>query len=167
MIKKALLLVLICAPLSIFAQQKFGYFNSTDIIPQMPEYTKAQTEVQTMQKQYEDDIKRLQAEGEKKYNEFVAQADSLPENIRQRRQQELQELGDRIQQTMQDNQQALQKASGEKMQAITTKVLNAVEEIGKAGNYVYIMDESAGIPYISKTLCTDITKELKAKLGLK
>ncbi len=167
MIKRLLLLVLLCAPLSLLAQQKFGYFSSQAIIPTMPEYTKAQSEVQTMQKQYEDDLKRMQAEFQKKLTEYQAQADSLPENIRTRREQELKELDERLGQTYQDNQQALQKASSEKMQAITKKVLDAVAEIGKADGYIYIMDEGAGIPYISKTLCTDITPKLKAKLGLK
>ena len=31
--------------------------------------------------------------------------------------------------------------------------------------YVYIMDVSAGIPYISTTLSTDVTAEVKAELN--
>jgi outer membrane protein len=73
----------------------------------------------------------------------------------------------KIQQSYQDNQQALAKEQSEKMQAITTKVLNAIKEVGSAGGYVYIMDLSGGIPYISTTLSTDVTAQVKAKLGLK
>ena len=36
----------------------------------------------------------------------------------------------------------------------------------KAGGYVYIMDLTAGIPYISTQLSKDVTAEIKAKLGL-
>ena len=39
--------------------------------------------------------------------------------------------------------------------------------MGQEGGYVYIMDISAGIPYISTTLSTDVTAEIKQKLGLK
>ena len=53
------------------------------------------------------------------------------------------------------------------MQAITTKVVDAIKQVGQAGNYVYIMDIQGGIPYISTTLSTDVTAEVKAKLGLK
>ena len=53
------------------------------------------------------------------------------------------------------------------MQAITAKVLEAIKAVGQAGNYVYIMDLAAGIPYISTTLSTDVTADVKAKLGLK
>ena len=67
---------------------------------------------------------------------------------------------------MQDNQQAFQKAQAEKLQTITEKVLAAVKKIGEAGGYVYIMDTTTGIPYISTTLSTDITPELKKALGI-
>ena len=61
MLKKIALLLLMIAPLSVFAQ-KFGHFKSMDIIPVMPEWSKAQTDIQTMQKQYEDEIKRASEE---------------------------------------------------------------------------------------------------------
>ena len=63
--------------------------------------------------------------------------------------------------------QELAKARTEKMQAIQTKVLAAIKEVGNAGQYVYVMDISSGIPYISETLSTDVTAMVKTKLGLK
>jgi outer membrane protein len=45
-------------------------------------------------------------------------------------------------------------------------VLDAIKQVGTAGNYVYIMDLTSGIPYISTTLSTDVTAEVKKKLGL-
>ena len=53
------------------------------------------------------------------------------------------------------------------MQAITSKVLEAIKGIGQEGGYIYIMEMGAGIPYISTTLSTDLTAQVKAKLGLK
>ena len=53
------------------------------------------------------------------------------------------------------------------MAPIQQKVLNAIKEIGEAGGYVYIMDTTSGIPFISNTLSTDISAELKSKLGMK
>ena len=43
--------------MTVFAQ-KFGHIKTPAIITIMPEYAKAQTDIQTMQKQYEDEIKR-------------------------------------------------------------------------------------------------------------
>ena len=76
------------------------------------------------------------------------------------------DLNNRLQTTFNDNQQTLQKASNDKMQAIADKVKAAVKAIGEAGGYVYIMDVTSGIPFISSTLSKDITAELKTKLGI-
>lgn len=43
--------------MSVFAQ-KFGHIKSADVLTVMPEFTKAQTDIQAMQKQYEDEMKR-------------------------------------------------------------------------------------------------------------
>ena len=164
--KKLLLLLFIVAHLSAMAQ-KFGHVNAQDIIQVMPEYTKAKGEIDALQQQYEADLKSMQDEFTKKVNDYETNAKTLPENIRQRREQELTEMQQKIQQSYQDNQQALGRASQEKMQAITTKVIDAIKAVGQEGGYVYIMDIAGGVPYISTTLSTDVTAQVKAKLGLK
>ena len=45
--------------------------------------------------------------------------------------------------------------------------VNAIQAVGKAGNYVYIMDVTSGIPYISQTLSEDVTAKVKAELAKK
>ncbi|MBR6826606.1 MAG: OmpH family outer membrane protein, partial [Prevotella sp.] len=138
-----------------------------EIIQAMPEYNTAKTEIDKLQAQYEADLKSMQDELQKKADAFDKEQATLPDNIKQRRQTELQEMYQKIQQSYQDNQQALQKASSEKMQAITAKVLEAIKAVGQTGGYVYIMEMGAGIPYISTTLSTDVTAQVKTKLGIK
>ena len=137
---KKIIICAICAfcGLTANAQAKFGHVNTQEIIQAMPEYTAAKNDI-----------------------------DKLTDNIKQRRQTELQEMYQKIQQSYQDNQQALQKASQEKMQAITAKVLDAIKAVGQAGEFVMINEINAGIPYISTTLSTDVTAQVKTKLGLK
>ena len=147
--------------------QKFGHVNSQEIIQAMPEFTKARTDIETLTKQYEADLKSMQEELQKKSEAYEKEQATLPANIKQRRETELQDMYAKIQQSYQDNQQALAKEQSEKMQAITTKVLDAIKAVGDAGGYVYIMDLTGGIPYISSTLSTDVTSQVKAKLGLK
>lgn len=165
--KKFLLMAVLIAPLTAFAQ-KFGHFNSGDIVQAMPEYAAAQTELKNTQAQFEQELQRMQDEFQKKLADYEKEFENLLPNVKQRREAELEELQKRIQQNFQDNQQALQKLSQEKMEAITKKVTDALKLVGDAGGYVYIMDISNGtVPYINITLSTDITAELKAKLGLK
>ena len=166
---KKLIICAICAicGLTTANAQKFGHVNTQEIIQAMPEFTAARSDIEKLTQQYEADLKSMQDELQKKGEAFEKEQATLPENIKQRRNQELQDLYQRIQQTYQDNQQALAKAQQEKMQAITTKVVDAIKTVGQEGGYVYIMDMSAGIPYISTTLSTDVTAQVKAKLGLK
>jgi outer membrane protein len=157
----------ICGFTAANAQAKFGHVNTQEIIQAMPEYTTAKAEIDKLTSQYEADLKAMQDELQKKADAFDKEQATLPENIKQRRQTELQEMYQKIQQSYQDNQQALQKASSEKMQAITAKVLDAIKAVGQAGDFVIINEINAGIPYISTTLSTDVTAQVKTKLGLK
>jgi outer membrane protein len=164
--KKFVIAILMIAPLSMNAQ-KFAHFNSADIISNMKEYVTATEEIQAMAKQYEDDMKLMQEELQKKGDEYQKEQANLLENVRQRREQELQDLYQRLQQSYQDNQQALEKARMEKMGAINEKVMAAVKKIGEAGGYIYVVDLNTGaIPFVNSQLSTDVTDLIKKEVGI-
>jgi outer membrane protein len=166
---KKLIICAICALCGFTtanAQQKFGHVNSQEIIQAMPEFSKARTEIEALTKQYEADLKSMYEELQKKGDAYEKEQATLPANIKERREKELAEMQQKIQQNYQDNQQALAQAQQKKMNAITTKVLDAIKAVGQAGNYIYIMDMGSGVPYISTTLSTDVTAEVKKKLGI-
>jgi outer membrane protein len=156
----------ICGFTTANAQGKFGHVNTQEIIQAMPEYEKAMNEVETLQQQYEADLKSMQDELQKKGEAFDKEQATLPDNIKQRRQQELQDMYAKIQQSFQDNQKALQKAYQEKTQAIQAKVLEAIKSVGQAEGYVYIV-ENGTLPFVNSNLSSDVTAKVKSKLGLK
>ena len=166
---KKLILCALCAicGLTANAQAKFGHVKTQEIIQAMPEYNAARTEIENTTNQYDKYLKEMQEELQKKADAFDQEAATLPENIKQRRQQDLQEMYQKIQQTYQDNQQELAKLQQEKMQSITNKVLEAIKKVGEEGQYVYIMEMGAGIPFINTNLSDDVTAKVKANLGLK
>ena len=77
--------------------QKFGHVNSQEIIQAMPEFTAANAELEKLSQQYETELKQMQEELQKKAEQFEKEEATLPENIKQRRNQELQDLYQRIQ----------------------------------------------------------------------
>ncbi|MBO7418384.1 MAG: OmpH family outer membrane protein [Bacteroidaceae bacterium] len=169
MLKKIVLAVaLIALPaLGAMAQQKFAHMNAQAVIVEMAEYKKAVTDIEAMQKNYQEELQRTQEEFNKKYQEYVAQADSLPRNIAERRQKELQDMAQRQDQFQQEASQSLQQAQQEAMNPILEKVQKAVEEIGQAEGYIYIFDlASTSIPFVGSQ-SVDITDKVKAKLGIK
>ena len=163
--KKLIIAALFILPMTMFAQ-KFGHVNTTTLIQAMPEYTKAMEDMQKMQKELEEEFTHMQSEFQTKYEEYEKNPPTI-ESIKQRKEQELQELNNRMQQFAQNSQTDLQKAQQEKMAPILKKVQDAIKEVGAAGGYVYIMDTSSGIPFINETISTDVTSQIKTKLGIK
>ena len=166
MLKKIALLLMLILPMSVFAQ-KFGHIKTQEILIAMPEYTKAQTDIQTMQQQYDDEMKRLGEELNKKFAAYQQEQANLPKNIQERRQKELQELNERGMQMQQDAQQQLQQSWMQMLEPIAKKIDDAIKAVGQEGGYVYIFDLNATqIPFVNETLSTDVTAAVKAKLGL-
>ena len=166
MLKKIALILLLVLPMSVFAQ-KFGHVKTQEILTAMPEYTKAQTDIQTMQKQYEDEMKRVSDEFTKKYTAYQQEQANLPKNIKQTRQNELQELSERGMQMQQDSQQQLQQSWMQMLEPIAKKIDDAIKAVGQEGGYVYIFDLNATqIPFVNESLSTDVTGAVKAKLGI-
>lgn len=166
MLKKIVLMLMFIAPMSVFAQ-KFGHIKRQEIVNVMPEYTKAQTDIKTMEKQYQDEIQRAVDDLNKKYAAFQEEQANLPQNIKDRRMKELQELNEKGMQYQQDAQQQLSQAWMEMLQPIIKKVDDAIKAVGQEGGYVYIFDlDSTDIPFVNETLSTDVSAAVKSKLGL-
>ena len=151
-------MLMLCMPLATFAQ-KFGHVNAQDIMQSMPEFIKARGEVEAAAKQYDNDLKAMQDELQRKAQDYDKNASTM------KTEESLQQMYQKIQQTAQDNQQALAKLQQEKISPITNKLVEAIKAVGKTGGYVYIMDITSGIPYISDTLSKDVTAEVKAQLN--
>ena len=166
MLKKIALILLLIAPMSVFAQ-KFGHFNAQEILAVMPETQKAQTDIETLRKQYEDDIKRTEDEVNKKFAAYQQEQANLPKNIQERRQKELQDLAEKGMQYQRDTQQELERSWMEMLEPIYKKLNDAVKAVGDEGGYVYLFDISTTqIPYVNETLSTNVTAAIKAKLGI-
>lgn len=162
--KKLLVALMLILPMSVFAQ-KFGHFNLTEVAAAMPEYAAAQQEIEAKSKIYQDELQRMQDEFQAKLEDYQKNSETLPDAVKERREQELTDLQQRLQDYVNKSRQDLSQIEAQKMQEIQQKLLKAVEEVGQAGGYIYVFDV-AGIPYVSKTLSTDLTNEIKKKLGI-
>jgi len=171
MLKKIALVMLLALPMGVFAQNlKFGHINAQEIITVMPEFTKAQNDIQTLEKQLTAELQRTQEEFNKKYQEFqqAIAKDSLPPNIAERRQKELQDMMQRQEQFQQDAQQQMQKAQSDAMAPIYQKLDNAIKAVGAAEGVIYIFDLArTSIPYVNESQSINLTNKVKANLGIK
>lgn len=165
-IKKLLVIALIAAPFMVSAQSaaKFAKVNVQEIFQLMPETAAANLQLQEVSKKYEDENLKMREELDKKYNEYVSQRDSLPENIRARREQEIQEISQRISTFMEVAQRDIEQQQQSMIAPIQAKLMEAVQEISEAADYVYVMDINALV--FSGSQAEDITPIVKEKLGI-
>ncbi len=162
--KKVVLILMLCAPLSMFAQ-KFAHVDAASIMQSLPEFIKVRGELEALQKEYENDMKAMQDEIQRKAEEYDKMKSTMNATKQEETEAELNDMYQKLQQAYSDNQQAFQKAQQEKLQPINDKIMTAIKNVGKAGDYVYVMDISSGIPYISETLSTDVTDAVKAEMN--
>ena len=171
MLKKIALVMLLALPMGVFAQNlKFGHINAQEIITVMPEFTKAQNDIQTLEKQLTAELQRTQDEFNNKYQQFqqAIAKDSLPPNIAERRQKELQDMMQRQEQFQQDAQQQMAKAQNDAMAPIYQKLDNAIKAVGAAEGVIYIFDLArTSIPYVNESQSINLTSKVKANLGIK
>lgn len=164
MIKKLLLALAIILPSCAFAQAKFGVVDAQAVMELMPEFKSAQDQIATISKQYEDEYGKLTEAINTKVQEFQALAEDTPVAIRERRQQEVQELDQRIQAFQQRAQQDLARKQQELVAPIQEKLVNAIKAVGSEEGFTMIYPDGVAI-YVGNDVI-DVTPAVKTKLGL-
>ena len=159
--KKLILMLMLCAPMTMMAQ-KFGKVNTQTIMQSLPELSKVNGELEATAKQYENELKSMQEELQRQSEAYEKAKSTMNATTQQQKEQELQGLYQKIQQTYQDNQQALQKAQQEKMQPVLNKVRNAIQNVGNTGGYTYIFEEGAAV--YTGTNVEDVTSKVQSEL---
>ena len=162
--KKIIFAMLLALPMSVFAQ-KIGHVNIDAVAQGMPEYATMQTELQNLEKQFQEEMQRKQTEIQGKADAYDKEKATLSETLRTYREQELQKAVQELQQFDQTSEQEYQRVATAKQNEIMEKIMKAVEEVGAAGGYTYILPGNA-IAYIGAG-AADITDQVKAKVGAK
>lgn len=164
MIKKILLALAIVLPTCALAQGKFGVVNAQDVMNLMPETKAAEEQLAAASKTYEDEYGKLTEEINKKVQEYQALAEDTPAAIKERRQQEIQDLDQRIQAFQQKAQQDLQRQNQTLMAPIQEKLINAIKAVGAEKGFSMILPD--GVAIYTGTDVVDVTADVKTKLGL-
>lgn len=162
--KKIIFAMLLALPMTTFAQ-KIGHVDVDAIAQGMTEYTALQTEIQNLQKQFQDELQRKQNDIQAKADAYEKEKETLSETLRTYREQDIQKAIQEYRQFGETSEQELQKTYQTKMGEIQEKIMKAVQEVGAAGGFTYIIPAGA-CAYIG-TGATDITSQVKAKVGAK
>lgn len=163
--KKLIVLLFMILPLGAFAQEvKIAFVNTQEVFMAMPEVSSMEKQMADLNEKYKLELKQMQDEYQKKYSDFIAQQDSLTENIKLRRMQEIQDIQGRMDNFMQVAQQDVQKKQQELIQPVQEKLQKAIKQVGDEKGYTYIIDPAALLYTGSNAI--DATSFVRTKLGL-
>ena len=154
--KKLIVLLLMILPLGAIAQEvKIAYVKTQEVFMAMPEVSEMEKKLADLNEKYKGELKLMQDEYQKKYADFIQQQDSLTENIKLRRMQEIQDIQTRMDNFVQMGQQDVQ---------IQQKLQDAIKAVGDEKGYTYIIDPAA-LLYTGSS-AVDATPFVRTKLGL-
>ncbi len=162
--------LMMCA--TVASAQKFGRVDLAAIVPNMPEFKEAQTNLEAYGMDLQNQLEQIQVEFNQKYAEYEKNRATYTDTIRQMKESELQQLQQRFQEFQQIAQQDIQQKEAELMEPIYNKANEAVKAVAEAGGYMAIfstagdMATSAGLAYFDPAALTDITAEVKKGLGI-
>ena len=160
--KKIFLALMLLAPMAMQAQ-KIGCVDYDAVAQNLPEYAKAQGDLQALAKQKDNELQEMFTEFQRKADEYDKTKSTMNATKQQETEQSLMDLNQKIQQAYADNGQALQKKQEELLMPIQSKVAKAIENVGNNGKYSIILMKNS-LPFISSTLVTDVTSECKTEV---
>ena len=162
--------VMVLRGLSGYAQTentgfKFGYLSIDSVLLSMPEYAQMQQDMATMRQQYEAEMKRVEDDFNKKYEEFLDGQKNFPKTILQKRQSELQEMLDKNIAFKKEGLQMLNDTEKTQKDVILMMIDMAVKTIGMQRGYAFILNTDANAtPWLNPAMGEDITKAVKEML---
>ncbi|MCC8198776.1 MAG: OmpH family outer membrane protein [Tannerellaceae bacterium] len=163
--KKLIILLFMILPLGVFAQEaKIAYVNVAEIFNAMPEMAAIEQQMAELNEKYTTELRQMQDEYTKKYQDFVAQQDSLTENIKLRRMQEIEDIRARMDNFIPIAQQDVQQKQQELVTPVQEKIQSAITAVGEENGYTYVVDPSV-FHYISPN-AIDATQLVRRKLGI-
>lgn len=96
---------------------------------------------------------------------FDAQAKTLPQNVAQKKYNELMQKSQILQQHLQQEEQKIQMESQTQMDSLLSKVKKNIKEYGKQKDYTFILGANDGGSVLYGTEKKDITKEVTEYLN--
>lgn len=149
--------------------QKFGYVDTDFILSKMPDYRKAQDEIDRLSAAWQKEIEEMQKGVEGMYNAFEAEQVLLTEEMRQERKAEI----EKKESELKEYQRKVFGFGGlfflkkqELIKPLQDKVFEAVEKVAKSNRLTIIFDKAGELVMIYTDPRHDYTDFVLEELGL-
>lgn len=144
---------------------KIGHINSQELLSLMPEVKKADSDLKTYAKSFEDQLETMSKEYQKKINDYQTQEKTMTDAVKEVKQKEITDLGARIESTQKSAEEKVGSKKQELFKPILDKAEKAIKDVAAEKGFDYVFDLSAGSVLVSKP-ADNMLPLVKAKLGI-
>jgi outer membrane protein len=152
------------------AQTKVGYINFQQLVTMMPDTKVLQGQLETYNKQFQDQYTAMTTEYQTKGQAYEAQRATMTDAVRSAKEAELTDIQKRIQSFQQDAQQKIAAKTNELSKPLFDKLRAAIGQVAKDKGYAYVINTSASTSdeiLLVSPPGDDLMTDVKAKLGVK
>lgn len=146
---------------------KIAHVNTNEIMNDMPGRAKAEKNLETYYNELQEQLKTMYGEYQNKLQDYQANAETMSNLVKQSKEKELVDLESRITAFQANAEEAFDAKRAELLQPLLEQIQNAINSVGKEKGYTYILDTATGATVYIGTDAVDVTKDVKAKLGIK
>lgn len=150
--------------------QKYACVNTQYILQQMPEYTQAQAKLTKYIEEWRGEIEEKQQEVDELRQQYQQESYLLPDNLKQRRQDEIRTKEAALRALQQQRFAAggdLDQKRAELTKPVQDRVYNAIERVAREKNYAFVFDRSASATVIYVADKYDISAQVLEVMGVK
>ena len=164
-LRKLFAVIILFTAFSTIQAQKIAHIDSEQLLLSMPETKAMEDELKKVQQTYADEYNAQMAALQAKLKKYDAEAPTQTDIKNQERQQEVQDLQQKIEKYGQTAQQEIQKKQFDLLKPIVEKAQQAVKDVAAEKGILYVMDSSPGKGMIVFE-GEDLLAAVKVKLGL-
>lgn len=147
---------------------KFGFLSYSHVLEAMDGYADTQKTIAALRQAYEQELARSEEVFSKQFSEYVEGQQSFPDNIRLKRQKELQQTMEQSLQFKQEAKALLEKKERETLDILRARLNGVISEIGTERGYAFVLNTDNNVyPFVNGGLGDDITDEVLNRLNTK
>lgn len=149
------------------AQVKIAHVNTAEVLDAMPDKSKAEKKLESYYNELQEQLKTMYTEYQNKLQDYQANAETMSNLVKQSKEKELVDLESRITAFQGNAESEFENKRAELLAPLLEKIQNAINTVGKEKGLTYIIDIATGTAVYIGTDAVDVTKDVKAKLGIK
>ena len=147
---------------------KFGYLSYSQVLEAMDGYADTQKTIAALRQAYEQELARSEEVFSKQFSEYVDGQKSFPDNIRLKRQKELQQTMEQSLQFKQEAKALLKQKEETALDVLRARLNGVISEIGTERGYAFVLNTDNNVyPFVNGGLGDDITNEVLTRLNTK